>query len=63
VNEPVQTPVCPLCGEPPVMVLTSQSFCGNEGCRVFVWNQYEGLDQLDDAQVIDLPIVDPPPDR
>jgi hypothetical protein len=31
---------CPECGEPPRMVLTGgeQAFCGNDGCRILMWD-------------------------
>jgi hypothetical protein len=33
-------PCCPLCGEPPFLVLVGavQAFCGNEDCMVLSWN-------------------------
>jgi len=36
----VLTPDCPLCGEPPMMVLGggTQAFCATDGCRMFTWN-------------------------
>lgn len=38
-----------------VMPGASQAFCGNEGCQVFVWNPLKGVDQLTDANVVELP--------
>lgn len=33
-------PDCPLCGDPPFMVLAGdvQAFCGNEACKAWTWN-------------------------
>ena len=40
----ILTPCCPLCGEPPVMVMGcgTQAFCGNgDSCPVMTWNPTE----------------------
>jgi len=36
----LRCPVCPLCGEPPTIILAGavQAFCGNDSCRAMCWN-------------------------
>jgi hypothetical protein len=47
-REPTGCPVCPVCSQPPVFVLGggTQAFCGNEDCRVFVWDSTLSRDEL-----------------
>jgi hypothetical protein len=42
------TPRCPLCGQPPRMVLDDgrQSFCGNADCMVIFWAATMTVDEL-----------------
>ena len=40
----IKSPVCPMCGEPPVLVMGgwTQAFCGNDkSCPVFTWNPHD----------------------
>ena len=42
------TPLCPLCSQPPFMVMGggTQAFCGNDdGCPVFTWDPSVSLDE------------------
>jgi len=34
------TPDCPLCGQPPAIMIPggTQVFCGNDDCRMLCWN-------------------------
>lgn len=46
--EPLLTLVCPLCCQPPLLVLDGghQAWCGNEnGCNVITWDMYIPLDE------------------
>lgn len=52
------TPVCPRCGQPPIMVLDEgrQAFCGTEGCAVMAWNPTQTPEELEaDKKEITLP--------
>ena len=53
------TPDCPLCGEPPVMMIGggTQAVCGNDGdCPLIFWDATKSLDEnLLDAGVINFP--------
>ena len=45
----ILTPRCPLCDEPPMMVMGggTQAFCGNgEGCPVWTWNPTESREHF-----------------
>jgi hypothetical protein len=44
----IRTPLCPLCSEPPMMVLDDghQAFCDTEGCPTFVWDTHQDIDTL-----------------
>jgi hypothetical protein len=37
---PLACPDCPMCGDPPFMILAGavQAFCGNEACEAWTWN-------------------------
>lgn len=38
-DRPALSPVCPVCGHPPFLVLNDeQAFCGNDECRALMWN-------------------------
>lgn len=30
-------PDCPMCGQPPQILLSDQAFCGTDDCQVFMW--------------------------
>jgi hypothetical protein len=51
------TPNCPLCGEPPMMIMGggAQAFCGNDdGCTLLTWDPSKTLDEnLMDARGVD----------
>lgn len=52
-----QTPVCPLCGQPPVRTLAggSQAFCGTDDCPALIWNANKGIDEnMEDLHFVDL---------
>lgn len=53
------TPDCPLCGQPPAMILPggTQAFCGNvDGCDLLTWNPSVSLDDnLTSAGFVQLP--------
>ena len=54
----ILTPLCPLCSEPPIMVLGggTQAFCGSDDCVLLTWNPSLSLDDnLLDAKGIDFP--------
>jgi hypothetical protein len=42
------TPTCPLCSQPPVIVLDvgRQAFCGSDDCPVLTWDMSTPLDEL-----------------
>jgi hypothetical protein len=42
----VTTPRCPLCSQPPALVLDAghQAFCGTEGCPTLTWDMHQDLD-------------------
>jgi hypothetical protein len=44
----IQTPVCPLCSQPPVFVLDGghQAWCGTDGCPGLTWDMHVDLDTL-----------------
>jgi hypothetical protein len=43
----VQCPTCPMCDQPPLMVMGgTQAFCGNTKCRVLTWNPAKGREEL-----------------
>jgi hypothetical protein len=44
----IQTPVCPLCSQPPVFILGGghQAFCETEGCPAFTWDMFLDVDTL-----------------
>lgn len=52
----MKAPDCPLCGHPPVIIVgTTQAFCEQDTCEVFVWNPtLTPAENLQDAKVIDL---------
>jgi len=55
---PVLTPDCPLCGQPPFMMLGggTQAFCGNDDCKTLTWNPAKSVDEfLLDVSFIELP--------
>jgi hypothetical protein len=62
--EPViLTPNCPLCSQPPAMVLDDghQNFCGNDDCPAVVWDSHKDLDTLlTSFSSIDLSGLEPP---
>jgi hypothetical protein len=37
-GDAVRAPLCPGCDRPPLFALTTQYWCGNDDCRVIVWN-------------------------
>jgi hypothetical protein len=41
------TPNCPLCDQPPAIVLpgNEQAFCGNAACPVYAWNPSVSLEE------------------
>ena len=42
-----KTPVCPVCSRPPIFVLAgTQAFCGNDECRVLMWDPSKDRDDL-----------------
>lgn len=44
----ILTPLCPLCGQPPMMVMGggTQAFCGNDdGCTLLTWDPSLSLDE------------------
>jgi hypothetical protein len=45
--EPVLTPCCPLCDQPPYQLLGggTQAFCGTRTCKVLTWNPRRSIDQ------------------
>ena len=45
VSEPIGNS-CPGCGQPAVIELYRQSFCGNDDCHVFTWNPTMSLAEL-----------------
>ena len=45
----ILTPCCPMCGEPPMMVMGggTQAFCGNgDGCPVMAWNPMNSREEF-----------------
>jgi hypothetical protein len=56
-DEP-KTPNCPLCGQPPYMVMGggTQAFCGNtDSCPVMTWNPMDTREEfLRTAKQIDI---------
>jgi hypothetical protein len=56
------SPNCPSCGAPPSIILIGvvQAIHRDDGsdCPVIMWNPSRDASQLDDAQVIDIPIND-----
>ena len=57
----IKTPMCPLCGAGPLIVLgnVSQAFCPTPTCKVITWNPREGVDQIAEGTFIDLPDFGP----
>jgi hypothetical protein len=53
----IRTPMCPLCGAGPFIVLgnVTQAFCPSNDCQVFTWNPQLGVDQIAEASFIDPP--------
>lgn len=46
---------CPVCGElPRVLVSSSQAMCGNDECRVLMWNPLRPDGGLSNPQFVDL---------
>jgi NAD-dependent SIR2 family protein deacetylase len=52
----ILSPVCPLCGAAPLLVLGvySQAFCPTEDCAVLTWNPREDAGQIGRGHIIDL---------
>lgn len=46
-GQAVLTPDCPLCGQPPLLVLgdATQAWCGTENCRTLTWNPSKTVDE------------------
>lgn len=44
----IQTRICPLCSQPPALVLDGghQAFCGTDGCPALAWDMYLDVDTL-----------------
>jgi hypothetical protein len=41
----ILTPVCPLCGHPPVVTFGGrQAFCGTDNCPTLTWDMTESVD-------------------
>lgn len=50
----LQSPDCPYCGYPPVILLYEQAFCGNDDCKVILWNpRLTPAENLADAGTVD----------
>jgi hypothetical protein len=49
-------PACPACGTPAALVISAQqAFCGNDDCRIFMWEPGKTMDELlENLTTIDL---------
>lgn len=47
---------CPLCSQPPALVIgTQQAMCGNEECKALFWDPTKTIDELmDTVHIINL---------
>lgn len=52
----IVTPECPICKQPPEMVIGDTAFCTTDGCKALMWDITVPLDELlMNTQIINLP--------
>lgn len=60
----LRCPVCPMCGELPMLILQGavQAFCGNDDCKVWAWNPsataLENLNDMGEVRISEVPSGD-----